>query len=43
MVRDGVTTPEEILRVTKDSSLGEAAEEAAAELVATQAAGKAGG
>ena len=43
VVRDGVTTPEEILRVTKDSSLGEAAEDAAAELVATQAAGKAGG
>lgn len=42
VVRDGVSTPEEILRVTKDSSLGEGAEDAAAEVVATQGAGKPG-
>ena len=35
LVREGVTTPEEVLRVTKDQSLGEGGKDTAAELVAT--------
>lgn len=39
LVRDGVTTPEEILRVTKDQSLGEGTPEAvAAEIAVTKGA-----
>jgi general secretion pathway protein E/type IV pilus assembly protein PilB len=35
LVKEGVTTPEEVFRVTKDQSLGENAEDKAAEIVAT--------
>jgi hypothetical protein len=35
LVRRGVTTPEEVLRVTKDQSIGNGREDAAAEIVAT--------
>lgn len=35
VVGEGITTPEEVLRVTKDQSLGESTEAQAAELVAT--------
>ncbi len=34
LVREGITTPEEVLRVTKDQSLGESARDPKAELVA---------
>jgi type II secretion system protein E len=36
LVRNGVTTPEEVLRVTKDQSLGDNTNDAPAEIVATQ-------
>ncbi|GDY23195.1 general secretion pathway protein GspE [Verrucomicrobiota bacterium] len=36
LVREGITTPEEVLRVTKDQSLGDSAPDTAAEIVATQ-------
>lgn len=35
LVREGITTPEEVLRVTKDQSVGEGSRDTAAELVAT--------
>ncbi len=35
LVREGITTPEEVLRVTKDQSLGEEDDAAAAEIVTT--------
>lgn len=35
LVREGITTPEEVLRVTKDQSMGEGSRDTAAELVAT--------
>jgi hypothetical protein len=34
LVRDGVTTPEEVLRVTKSQSLGDGTEEKSAKLAA---------
>jgi general secretion pathway protein E/type IV pilus assembly protein PilB len=41
LVNEGVTTPEEVLRVTKDQSLGDGPETQAAELMVTAGAGAA--
>ena len=40
LVREGVTTPEEVMRVTKDQSIGDGAEEPAAKLLVNQAGAK---
>jgi general secretion pathway protein E/type IV pilus assembly protein PilB len=40
LVREGVTTPEEVMRVTKDQSIGEGTDEPAAELLVSKAGSK---
>lgn len=40
LVREGVTTPEEVMRVTKDQSIGEGEDEPAAELLVEKAGSK---
>lgn len=42
LVREGVTTPEEVMRVTKDQSIGEGEDEPAAELLVEKAGSRGG-